>query len=124
MKLLCSKVSTAFHHQTTHIEFLKLSATDNVLLLEPEELFKCTERGQNTAMKASEATGTRTFRKVGPNYLESMLFCHPNNQRSKEKQQNGGAGDRAAEGKAGNGTCFSVASEGHPWMCLTRFSSK
>lgn len=32
----------AFHLQTTLTEFLKLSATDNVLLLEPEELLKCT----------------------------------------------------------------------------------
>lgn len=30
----------AFHLQTTLTEFLKLSATDNVLL--PEELLKCT----------------------------------------------------------------------------------
>lgn len=53
----------------THIEFLKLSATDNVLLLEPEEPFKCTDRGQKTALKASEATGTRTSRTLGPNHF-------------------------------------------------------
>lgn len=34
------KLQTAFHHWATQIEFVKLSATDNDLLLEPEEPFK------------------------------------------------------------------------------------
>lgn len=40
LKFLCSKLWIAFCHQTARIGFLKLPATDNILLLEPKALIK------------------------------------------------------------------------------------
>lgn len=82
------KLETAFHQRTTQTEFVKLSDTDNDLLLEPEEPFKCADRGQNTAMKASEAAGRRTFGKTGSKPLLNYATEPPsNNQQQREKRE-------------------------------------
>lgn len=60
-------------------------------------------------------------------YRLPMLWKSSRSRAAWEKKSNGRQDEQRAHRsvrRSGNLTCFSVFSEGHPWMCLVRFSLK